>query len=213
MKAYKCKNTSERLSVLTILDKMGMKFGVSGTKILRDEVEYSSDSMYLESNNVDMLVLREDNIRTGREVTTNLEEFLNQFRNKAYKCKSLEEQMGIIDILLSNGVYVYGGVYGLDAAFPFLWLKDGVIDQYYYTWKGETVDTPREFLKQWGIEYPQSGIVHEVDKDHVEESGIMWANLAANTDKMGPVLVTYEFEEIKEQQFVKPPKPTIKWRE
>lgn len=158
MKAFKCKNTNERLEVLKILDKMGMEFEGSGKHIIDTDKDLYKGSLFLDSYRGSIWVLGYDNLSNTKSITTDLSEFLNQFRTKAYKCKSEEEKIHICKLLKENGVKVGEETAKGNISHPYIAYYNGADHiggwkAFEYTGKLIEASTPAEFLKQWGIEW------------------------------------------------------------
>lgn len=215
MKAFKCKDTDERLTVLQILDKMGISIANNGKYILSRDKECFPINIYLEFYDGDICTEPKRTIEA--EITTNLDEFLNQFRTKAYKCKSEEEKIRICELLRDNGVMVGGETMKGSISHPYIAYFEG--DQRIGGWKaleytGKSIEasTPAEFLKQWGIEWvdtpqtsPQVFDVASIEKRSRE--------LITKTPRI-PTKTDLKARELyKKQQFPNKPKILPTWRE
>lgn len=154
MKAFKCKDTEQRLTVLKILDKMGIELTLAARSCLNIPY-YTGNFLYLDYEDGKIWIYS-----TPPKHTNNLEEFLNQFRTKAYKCKSEEEKIRICELLRDNGVRVGEATIKGDISYPYIAYHGG--DDCIIGWRtleftSKTIEaaTPAEFLKQWCIEWEE----------------------------------------------------------
>ena len=196
MKAYKCKDSEERQQVIDILQSMG----VDVSPWCKDGATYLPCYLYLYLEPACNQIYLSQIEQLPKDIyIADLNEFLAQFRTKGYKCESLEEQQHIIKLLKDKDIPVYSEI-GNDFDYPILALDFELeISGNTIMYSGE-LTTRAEFLKQFGIV--------ETSKDqpeyiNVSEFGgyVAGINTATGIIELKP----------KEQQFVKPPKPTIQW--
>ena len=195
MKAYKCKDSEERLKVIGILQSMGVDVSTgckNGATYLPSHL-----CLFLNTENNRIYLSKPYSLPTDTYIV-DLNEFLAQFRTKGYKCESLEEQQHIIKLLKDKDIPVYSET-GNDPDYPILALDFDLEISGNTIMYSRELTTRAEFLKQFGIE--------ETSKNQPEYINVSeFGGYEAGID-----LIRGTIELTPKEQFVKPPKPTIQW--